>query len=358
MVVIGLTLLAFGATPLTGLAAEPKASAPKPTPKSKQTSEAATPDTIKAGGKSLSQWRAIFGETSKSPQPTPFFSKPAAAAMPQGNIAASANTPSLAGREGRRTVERIVHDAQKTYWTRLAVIANNLANADTVAYKRNRTLLEGVESWSEAKGNDWSRQGQMAAAGIAPSGGGPVLNIQTDFRQGRLIKTGQMLDIAIEGKGFFQVMDPRTGETIYTRAGNLSVNCNGSLTVGRHEASAEDEGLLLEPSITVPQDATSVFINPMGVVSVQQPGSITRSQIGQIMLASFINPQGLQRLGGKFFAETDFSGSPICVNPGQDSLGVIRQGHLEGSNVCVADELKDQRETAERIKTLGRTLPK
>ena len=360
MVLMGLTLLAFAAMPLTGLAGEPKTSSPKAEPKSKQAQNAATPDTVKAGGKSLSQWRAIFGTGKKSSDALTITSVP----VTRNTITTKLTPHSISSRsrlpesEGLQTVERIVRDAQKVYWIRLAVIANNLANADTVAYKRNRTLLEGAECWSEAKGNDWSTRGQMAAAGITPSGGGPVLNIRTDFRQGRLIKTGHMLDIAIEGKGFFQVVDSRTGETIYTRAGNLSVNSNGNLAAGHYEASVGYDGLLLEPSITVPQDATSVFINPMGVVSVKQPGSTTMSQIGQIRLACFINPEGLQRLGGKFFGETDVSGTLICGEPGQDSFGVIRQGHLEGSNVSVDDELKDQRETAKRIQTLGRALPK
>ncbi len=147
-------------------------------------------------------------------------------------------------------------------------------------------------------------------------------------------------------------------ESIYTRAGNLSVNSNGDLIMGRYEANVGNNGLLIEPSISVPQDATSVFIDPMGVVSVKQPGSTTMSQIGRILLASFINPQGLQRLGGKFFGETDLSGSVIQGNPGQESLGVIRQGHLECSNVNLAKELADYNAAAKRIKILGRAIPK
>ncbi len=372
--------------------------------KAKPEKETTTPDNISVGGKTLSQWRAIFGTGPKKSDGGTLFYKPAygpdATAdeikstqlnpykpiNPYGTTPAPAQKPipsatgasqrisypclvkpvlrgpisptlQLSESEGRQTVERIIRDAQKAYWTRLAIIANNLANADTVAYKRNRTLLEGIENLADMKGNAWSTQGQIATAGIASPGGGPVLKIQTDFRQGRLKKTGHLLDIAIDGKGFFQVVNSRTGETIYTRAGNLSVNSNGDLTVGRYEASVGYDGLLIEPSITVPQDATSVFINPMGVVSVKQPGGTTMSEIGQILLASFINPQGLQRLGGKFFGETDFSGSVIQGNPGQESFGVIRQGHLECSNVNPSRELADWNAAAKRIKTLRQALP-
>ncbi len=349
--------------PSTAACDEPQAADVKAKPKK----ETATPDNISVGGKTLSQWRALFGASTQKQGDGMIFSQPAAdttsaKAIKKKNTQTQRNysfqTLLAPQPEERQTAQRIIRDAQKVYWTRLAIIANNLANADTVAYKRNRTLLEGIKSLADMKSNDWSTQGQIATAGIAPPGGGPVLKIQTDFRQGRLKKTGHMLDIAIEGKGFLQVVNSRNGETIYTRAGNLSVNSNGDLTMGRYEASVGNNGLLIEPSFTVPPDATSVFIDPMGVVSVKQPGSTTRSEIGQILLASFINPEGLQRLGGKFFGETDFSGPPIHGNPGQDSLGVIRQGHLECSNVSPSRELADWNAAAKRIKTLGRAIPK
>ena len=358
MILLALTLLAFGAMPLAGLAGESKTPSPKPKPK--QTQKAATPDTIKAGGKSLSQWRAIFGESEKNSNSLTITNVPITRSTITTNLAphsiSSRSQPPESA--GRRTVGRIVRDAQKVYWTRLAVIVNNLANADTVAYKRNRTLLEGAEFRVDGRGNLKEVLKQMATAAITATVGVPVLSIQTDFRQGRLLKTGHMLDIAIEGKGFLQAKDQQTGEIFYTRAGNLSIDSHGHLGVGRRKEKGREKELLLELSITVPADAISVSISPVGVVSAKMPESNQMSQIGQIRLACFVNPQGLQRLGGKFFAETDFSGTPICGEPGQGSLGVIRQGHLEGSNVSVDEELKDQRETARRIKTLGRALPK
>ena len=355
-ILVGLTLLAFGAMPLTGLAGEPKALSPKP----KQTQKVATPDTIKAGGKSLSQWRAIFGTGKKSSDALTIANVPITRSTITTNLAphstSSRSRPPKS--EGRRTVERIVRDAQKVYWSKLAVIANNLANADTVAFKRNHTLLEGAEFRVDRRGNLEELLGQMAMAAITATVSVPILNVQADFSQGRLLKTGRMLDIAIEGKGFLQAKDQQTGEILYTRAGNLSIDSHGRLSVGHGKEECRKKGLLVEPGITIPKGTSSVSISPGGIVSAKIPGSRQMSQIGRIQLACFINPEGLQRLGGKFFGETDVSGTLICGEPGQDSFGVIRQGHLEGSNVSVDDELKDQRETAKRIQTLGRALPK
>ncbi len=350
-----LLLAAIGAhftiVPSMGLGAESVATVAKEKPVAQETS----PDKISVGGKSLKQWRTIFGITQKQSDERPdsgtIFSKPAAVPIIKPVVPSSV-TPRTPQPAGRQTAQRIIRDAQKTLWTRLAVIANNLTNADTVGYKRNRTLLVGNDTHVAIQGNDWSKQGQLAAAGISANGGGPVLEIQTDFRQGRLKKTGRMLDIAIEGKGFLQVLNQQTGETQYTRAGNLSVNANGDFTVGPAE-----KGWMIEPGITIPQDATAILVKDNGTVSVKQPGSTCTSQIGQIQMAFFMNPAGLQRLGGKLFAETEASGSAIQANPGQESCGVIRQGHLECSNVDLDEELEDWNTTVERIKTLGRMLP-
>ncbi|MBN2296581.1 MAG: flagellar hook-basal body complex protein [Pirellulales bacterium] len=344
------------AVPSAALGKKPSTPSTKNKPAKKTSSsinKETSPDDISAGGKTLSQWRAMFGEDSNSSDTATIFSKPNAVAKQplKPNIQRIRSLP--ARQEERLTAERILVDALKVYWTRLAVIANNMANVDTIGYKRNRVLIEGTVDVTNSKGNDWSMRGQLAKAGISASGGGPVFTIQTDFRQGRLKKTGRMLDIAIEGKGFLQVINQKTGETHYTRAGNLSVNNNGELTVG-----PGGKGWLIEPSITIPQDTTSISFSADGSVDVKQPGSPQMNQVGQLQLAFFINPEGMQRLGGKLFGETDASGSALTTKPGQDSCGVICQGHLEQSNVDLDKERDDWTATTERIKMLEQMLPK
>jgi flagellar basal-body rod protein FlgG len=139
----------------------------------------------------------------------------------------------------------------------------------------------------------------------------------------------------IEGEGFFQVTDP-SGDTLYTRAGNFSRNANGQIVMG-----SANVGRLLQPPITIPEDATEIVISAEGIVSVRQPGSPNLSQVGTIELANFINPEGLLRLGENLFAETDSSGAAVLGNPGQNGLGLLRQSALEASNVEPVRELID-----------------
>jgi len=139
----------------------------------------------------------------------------------------------------------------------------------------------------------------------------------------------------IEGQGFFQVTDPN-GDTLYTRAGNFSRNANGDLVVG-----SANTGRLLEPPINIPEDATDVVISSEGIVSVRQPGSQQLTQVGQIELASFVNSEGLLKLGENLYAETDASGTPTQGQPGQDGIGRLQQNALEASNVEPVRELID-----------------
>ena len=178
--------------------------------------------------------------------------------------------------------------------------------------------------------------GQYTPTGISVGLGSTVSSTQTNFLQGAFQETGKQLDLAIEGQGFFQVLDPATGETLYTRAGNFNVNSNGNMVMG-----SASTGRLLEPGVDIPQDATAISISPDGIVSVKQPGTTTMSQVGQIQLAQFINPDGLLKLGENLYSETDASGAAIQGNPGQEGIGVIRQGMLEKSNVEPVRELID-----------------
>jgi flagellar basal-body rod protein FlgG len=159
--------------------------------------------------------------------------------------------------------------------------------------------------------------------------------VQTDFRQGAFQLTGRNLDLAIEGQGFFQLNDP-SGETVYTRAGNLSINANGQLVAG-----SANTGRVVEPQITIPQDATDIAISAEGIVSFRQQGSQDLQQAGQLNLAVFQNPEGLMKLGENLYSQTPASNSAIVAVPGQNGIGFIRQGALEASNVEPVQELID-----------------
>ncbi len=167
--------------------------------------------------------------------------------------------------------------------TKLDVIANNLANVETVGFKKGRANFEDLFYRHEMMPGATDTAGQYTPTGISVGMGTRVSSIQGSFVQGASESTGGQLDVAIEGSGFFQVTDP-SGDTLYTRAGNFSKNSNGQLVMG-----SANVGRLLDPPITIPEDATDVVISAEGIVSVRQPGSQNLSQVGTIELASFIN---------------------------------------------------------------------
>lgn len=220
--------------------------------------------------------------------------------------------------------------------TKLEVIANNLANVNTQAFKRDRANFEDLFYRQEILPGVQDQIGNRTPTGVAIGLGTRVSSTQTDFRQGAFQDTGRELDLAISGAGFFQVVDP-SGEIQYTRAGNLSINANGDLVTGSGSV-----GRVLEPAINIPQDAIEISISPSGQVFVRQFAQQQLSQVGQIQLAKFINPEGLLKLGENLYAQTDASNPPTVIgNPGQNGLGVIRQGFLEASNVEPVRELID-----------------
>jgi flagellar basal-body rod protein FlgG len=219
--------------------------------------------------------------------------------------------------------------------TKLDVVANNLANMETTAFKRDRANFEDLFYRYEKFPGQQDSASQYTPTGIAIGLGVRPQSTQTEYFQGPIKQTGQELDVAIEGIGFFQVMNP-DGQIVYTRAGNWSKNANGNLVTG----SASD-GRLLEPPIIIPNDATAVVISPEGIVSVQQPGTNQLNQVGQIQLASFVNEQGLLKLGENLYRETDASGPPTISNPGQNGVGQLMQNALEASNVEPVQELID-----------------
>ncbi len=193
--------------------------------------------------------------------------------------------------------------------TKLDVIANNLANTETTAFKGGRANFEDLFYRQEKLPGVEANSGQYTPTGIAVGLGSRVSSTQTDFSQGTFQQTNRQLDVAIQGNGFFQVTDP-TGQILYTRAGNFSVNSTGALVVG-----SATMGRLLDPNITIPTDATAVVISDTGKVSVQQPNNTQLNQVGQIQLATFVNPEGLLKLGGNLYAQTESSGAPNRTRP-------------------------------------------
>jgi flagellar basal-body rod protein FlgG len=220
--------------------------------------------------------------------------------------------------------------------TKLDVIANNLANVNTVAFKRDRANFEDLFYRYQPLPGALDASSQPTATGIGIGHGSRVSSTQSDLDQGSFQTSGNELDVAIEGNGFFQVTDPGTNETFYTRAGNFSINANGTLVVG-----SASTGRPLDPPLTFPQDTTDIVISPDGNVQVRQAGNSALNQLGQMQLAQFINPGGLEKIGENLYRATDASGAATPGNPGTEGLGLLRQHALELSNVEPVQELID-----------------
>lgn len=219
--------------------------------------------------------------------------------------------------------------------TKLDVIANNLANVNTTGFKRGRANFEDLFYRHQVLPGAEDDGGGRTATGTSVGLGTRVTSIQTDFKQGAFQQTNNALDVAIEGPGFFQVRDSN-GDTLYTRAGNLSINADGNLVLG-----SASMGRMLEPNIQIPQDVRDIAIQPDGRVLVRQPGETSSTEIGQIQMATFINPEGLLKKGENLFQETDASGAATAGNPGDPGLGFLKQNALEASNVEPVQELID-----------------
>lgn len=219
--------------------------------------------------------------------------------------------------------------------TKLDVISNNLANINTTAFKKDRANFEDLFYRQRVLPGALDSAGQPTPVGMSIGLGSRVSSTQTDHSQGAFRETGRELDLTIEGKGFFTVLDP-TGNQVYTRAGNFSINANGALVVG----SAAD-GRIVQPAITFPQDTTGIVVSSDGKVSARQSGSTALNQIGQLQLVMFQNPEGLLKLGENLYSQTDASGAAQQVVPGLNGSGLVRQNALEASNVEPVQELID-----------------
>lgn len=219
--------------------------------------------------------------------------------------------------------------------TRLDVVANNLANINTTGFKRDRANFEDLMYRHHVLPGTVDAQGNPTAVGTKIGLGVKVSSVQSDFGQGAFEPTQRALDIAIEGSGFLPVTDT-SGDTVYTRAGNLNINATGDLVLG--SASA---GRLLNPPINIPPTATGIEISANGEVRYREEGTQGLTKAGDIQLANFINPEGLLKLGENLYAVTDASGQATLGTPNQDGFGALVQGTLETSNVQPVKELID-----------------
>ncbi len=210
------------------------------------------------------------------------------------------------------------------------IIANNLANVNTTGFKKSKADYQDLLYQEMKSAGASSSPSTMVPTGIDIGQGVRTVSTEKLFSQGNFNQTGQPLDLAIEGDGFFQIMMP-DGTTAYSKNGELKVD-----NVGRLVTS---DGYLLEPQITVPSDALSVTISADGIVSVTQPGASVPTQIGNLELARFINPSGLQPVGKNLYLPTAASGDPQTGVPGTTGLGTLAQGFLEMSNVSVVEEM-------------------
>jgi len=224
-------------------------------------------------------------------------------------------------------------DAQQR---RMSVISNNLANVNTTGFKRDRAVFEDLLYQTIRQPGAQSSSSTQLPSGLMVGTG--VRNVATEklHTQGNIQQTNNALDIAINGRGFFQVLMP-DGSLSYTRDGSFQIDSTGQMVMSN--------GYPLDPAITIPQDALSVTIGTDGAVSVLQPSQNAPTVIGNIQLADFVNPTGLQPMGENLFKESGASGAPITGTPGLTGLGTTVGGALETSNVNVVTELVNMIET-------------
>jgi len=224
-------------------------------------------------------------------------------------------------------------DAQDT---RMSLISNNIANVNTTGYKQSRGVFQDLMYQNVRQVGSQSTQDTQLPSGMYLGTGVRVVATEKVYTQGSLTSTGNSLDVAIQGNGFFQVLMP-DGTLAYTRDGTFQLNSQGQMVTSA--------GYQLQPPITVPSNATSVTIGADGTVGAMVPGSTAATTIGQVQLASFINTGGLEPRGQNLLTESAASGPPQIGTPGLNGLGSLLQGNLEGSNVNVVQELVSMIET-------------
>jgi flagellar basal-body rod protein FlgG len=224
-------------------------------------------------------------------------------------------------------------DAQQT---RMQVISNNLANTNTTGFKRDRAVFQDLLYQTVRQPGAQSSQDTQLPSGLSTGTGVRVVSTEKLFSQGNLTKTDDPLDLAIQGRGFFEVLTP-DGTLAYTRDGSFQIDAQGQMVTAT--------GYTLQPGIIIPEGATGVTIGQDGTVTASLPGTATPAQLGVVGLADFINPAGLLAKGGNLYQETASSGAPLAGAAGVGGLGSLIQGSVETSNVNIVEELVSMIET-------------
>jgi flagellar basal-body rod protein FlgG len=224
-------------------------------------------------------------------------------------------------------------DAQQT---RMAVVTNNLANVNTTAFKRGRGVFADLLYQNVRQPGAQSSETSQLPSGLMLGTGVRTVATEKLFAQGNILQTENPLDLAIQGRGFFQILQP-DGTIAYTRDGTFQLDVEGTIV--------NSSGFALQPSITVPENTVSLTVGADGVVSAVVAGNTAPTQTGTLGLVDFINPSGLQPAGNNLFLETAASGAPQLGTPGQSGLGSLVQGAVESSNVNVVEEMVSMIET-------------
>jgi len=224
-------------------------------------------------------------------------------------------------------------DAQQT---QMAVTSNNLANVNTTGFKKGRAVFEDLMYQNLRQVGAATSQGTQAPSGLSLGTGVRVVATEKVYTQGSFNQTGNSLDVAISGRGFFQVALP-DGSAAYTRDGSFQMNSQGQLVTS--------SGYAVQPSISIPQGAQSVTIGTDGTVSATLAGASNPTQVGTLQLVDFVNSAGLQPRGENLLTESGSSGSPQTGTPGLNGLGTLQQGSVEASNVNVVEEMVNMIQT-------------
>jgi flagellar basal-body rod protein FlgG len=231
--------------------------------------------------------------------------------------------------------------------TRMTVVSQNLANVNTTGYKRQRAMFEDLLYQNVVQTGGLTSQQTEAPTGLNLGTGVRVVATDRQFSQGNIVTTNNPLDVAVQGRGFFEILLP-DGTQAYTRDGTFQIDADGQLVTSN--------GYTVQPAITVPAGAESVTIGVDGTVSALLAGQPNAIQVGTMQLSDFVNPAGLQPRGQNMFTETVASGPPQPGTPGLNGLGTVGQGSLETSNVNVVEELVSMIETQRAYEMNSRAI--
>lgn len=224
-------------------------------------------------------------------------------------------------------------DAQQT---RLSVISNNLANVSTTGFKQSRAVFEDLLYQNLRQVGGQTSEDTRLPSGLMLGTGTRVVATEKIHTQGNIETTGNALDIAIDGKGFFPIILP-DGTEAYSRDGSFMISDQGQLVTA--------SGYTLQPGVTLPEDTQSITIGVDGIISASLQSQAQPAVVGSLQIVNFINPTGLQPIGENLYVESAASGTAQAGTPGQTGLGRLRQGSLEGSNVNIVEEMVSMIET-------------